>query len=248
MKIGVISDIHIEFHWDLGFHFIRHLPQDLDILIIAGDLIPYIHPQAPKAIAELCTVAKHIVTVYGNHCLWRSSPEEINLITQHIQSKIPSNRGRWYPMNKDIVDINGVKFAGATTWFPLCDEAIEYQDHLNDFKLIKNFVPWVFEEHDRCLDFWRTCQADIWIAHHLPSYKSLSSQYISNKLNCYLVAPDVEKHIQIKQPKYFIHGHAHLSSDYQIGETRVICNPYGYETSDGKWLNRNFKFNLVFEV
>lgn len=26
-----------------------------------------------------------------------------------------------------------------------------------------------------------------------------------------------------------MHGHIHAQSDYRVGETRVICNPAGYE-------------------
>ena len=30
------------------------------------------------------------------------------------------------------------------------------------------------------------------------------------------------------QPRLWIHGHTHESFDYQIGKTRVVCNPRGY--------------------
>ncbi len=44
--------------------------------------------------------------------------------------------------------------------------------------------------------------------------------------------------------EFLHHGHIHSSSDYKIGNTRVVCNPKGYSVE----LNKNFKPNLVLEV
>ena len=40
--------------------------------------------------------------------------------------------------------------------------------------------------------------------------------------------PDIEKVILDLQPKYWIHGHTHIPCQYDLGDTRVVCNPRGY--------------------
>ena len=35
------------------------------------------------------------------------------------------------------------------------------------------------------------------------------------------------------QIKLWTHGHTHHAFDYVIGETRVVCNPRGYEGYEG---------------
>lgn len=39
-----------------------------------------------------------------------------------------------------------------------------------------------------------------------------------------------------------------LFINYQIGETKVISNPYGYESSDMRGLNKDFKYDYVIEL
>jgi hypothetical protein len=33
------------------------------------------------------------------------------------------------------------------------------------------------------------------------------------------------------QIRLWTHGHTHHAFDYQIGDTRIVCNPRGYETA-----------------
>ena len=33
------------------------------------------------------------------------------------------------------------------------------------------------------------------------------------------------------QIKVWCHGHIHYAFDYMIGDTRIVCNPYGYHNS-----------------
>jgi len=43
--------------------------------------------------------------------------------------------------------------------------------------------------------------------------------------------------------KLWIHGHTHDSFDYNIGDTRVVCNPVGYYKENDTW-----KKDLVIEI
>jgi len=44
-----------------------------------------------------------------------------------------------------------------------------------------------------------------------------------------LVHP-LDELVEERRPAVWVHGHTHLGGDYEIGETRVVCNPFGYET------------------
>lgn len=57
-------------------------------------------------------------------------------------------------------------------------------------------------------------------------------------------------------PALWVHGHVHVSRDYNVGRTRVLSNPRGHDTSfrrrDGTWCdereNRDFNPSLVLEL
>ncbi|HRF42548.1 MAG TPA: hypothetical protein PK198_27345, partial [Saprospiraceae bacterium] len=41
-------------------------------------------------------------------------------------------------------------------------------------------------------------------------------------------ASHLEDFILEYQPEYWIHGHIHTPAKYEIGKTRIICNPHGH--------------------
>jgi hypothetical protein len=54
----------------------------------------------------------------------------------------------------------------------------------------------------------------------------------------------MDSFISAFQPDLWIHGHVHDSFDYQIGRTRIVCNPRGYEAH----ANPNFLPALLCRV
>jgi hypothetical protein len=48
----------------------------------------------------------------------------------------------------------------------------------------------------------------------------------------------------VDQVDVWCHGHMHNSSDYTVGDGRVLCNPRGYLDDE----NEEFKEDLIFEV
>ena len=57
---------------------------------------------------------------------------------------------------------------------------------------------------------------------------------------------EADKKIIIKNSEIdiWIHGHIHTSSDYQIGKTRIICNPKGYPDEP----DSGFEHDFIIEV
>ena len=61
--------------------------------------------------------------------------------------------------------------------------------------------------------------------------RASSSERKPRALDLYCSA-DLEQLILDKAPALWVNGHIHKARDYQIGETRVICNPAGYDGRD----------------
>jgi Icc-related predicted phosphoesterase len=65
------------------------------------------------------------------------------------------------------------------------------------------------------------------VTHSVPSIQSIPERFQDHPL-VPAFASNMENLIQEFSPRLWIHGHTHDSFDYQIGKTRIICNPRGY--------------------
>ena len=87
------------------------------------------------------------------------------------------------------------------------------------------------------------CAANIVITHHAPSIKSIPEKFRKDPLSS-AYASNLEGIIEKFQPDYWIHGHIHTPTNYEIGKTKVICNPQGYVDEKYNGYNRE----LIIEV
>jgi len=85
------------------------------------------------------------------------------------------------------------------------------------------------------------------VSHHLPSYQSVPKQFQGDDLNGAYASELFEDIIKTK-PNLWIHGHTHASMDYKLADTRVVCNPRGYDTYGGGDLNMDFNEELLLDV
>ena len=243
LRVQILSDVHLEFHhWDNGESFIRSLnPDGVDVLILAGDVgTSHTVVNSLRMFCDHFAQAK-VVFLLGNHEFYGSNPNDvINSIR-----KVASELKNLVFLNRDIVDINGIKFAGTTLWFRDDPLNAVYKSHLNDFYQIRGFTPWVYEENERDIRFLRKAapQADVVITHHLPSEQSIASRWKGSPYNRFFVCP-VDDIIESAQPILWIYGHTHEVADFTIGRTRLIANPCGYPHED----NVGFQARLIVEV
>jgi hypothetical protein len=93
------------------------------------------------------------------------------------------------------------------------------------------------EDHKKMLDYIKIATADyggaprkfVVVTHHAPSSESVAECYKSDTLMNGAFRSDLSDFILDRpQIKLWTHGHMHNSSNYWIGETRVVCNPRGY--------------------
>ena len=230
MKLSYVSDVHCEFHKDSGTEFISKLPRDSDVLVVAGDLCTA--SQLEQTLSSLAANQQEVIYVPGNHEYYDSSLYKVRDILEdcvHDNLHILTNK---------LITLHDQRFLGTTLWFQNEPENIFHQNKMADFKAIKEFSEWVYEENFQAKRFLENNlqEGDVVVTHHLPSYKSVASMYSTSNLNRFFVS-DMEELVLDAKPKLWIHGHTHSSVDYMLGDTRVVCNPFGYAAYE---TNSNF--------
>lgn len=240
--IRIVSDIHLEFYADYGWSFIDKLKLNpTDVLIVAGDFSLFTKSNTVfEQFKLLCDVYKHVLYVTGNHEYYKSSPA---IVHQHL-SEFSAKLQNFHWLNNSITEIDGLKFGGTTLWFKETPYTDTLQHEMNDFSLIKDFKPWVYQENTKAIEFIKqnTSSLDVMITHHLPSKKSVARRFANDRLNCFFLC-DVEEYIVNSNLKLWVHGHTHDSCEYKLEQTHVICNPFGYKNRE-----ENIKFKMYKDV
>jgi predicted phosphodiesterase len=268
LRLRVLSDIHFEFHRDKGKEVVRGLnPRDVDVLILAGDIT-----RMDVGIEEsLALFRKHfacpIIFVPGNHEFHDSNRETV---LRAIRAAVAKLRGVHF-LDCDIVEIGGRRFLGSTLWYgrkpspkwsiatdeewargvtriqhPDTGQMIHHQ--FVDFEAIENLDTWVYDECGRAIRFFvdNLREGDIAISHILPSEKSVPPRFKDAYSSNAFFVTEMGAFIAKSKAALWVHGHAHTSSDYKLGDTRVVCNPFGYQ-SKGE-MNVDFDENFTVEV
>lgn len=248
MKIQVISDLHQEFgQTDLSF-------DSADVIILAGDThvgikgIEWIKNKIPD---------RPVIYVLGNHEYYKGAyPKTLNKIKE---AACGSNI---HVLENNTVDIDGIRFHGATLWtdFSIFGNPVQYgmlcQSKMNDYKMIRRDPSY---SKMRTLDTFKIHQlSKIWleeslakasgltsvvVTHHAPSIRSVPEKYLHDPVTA-AYASNLEELILTYSPAYWIHGHIHTPCRYTIGGTEVICNPHGYISEPDTGFDRE----LIIEI
>lgn len=233
MMLVVVSDLHLENYNDPDLVFNQVMEFDENdysdcVAVFAGDIMDGY--RACDFLERYVDKFRRVLYVPGNHDLWKSSTSMIGSHEFDIAGK--------------SIVIDDVRFTGAVGW-PVNHvrqrdimDSVEWATALNECREIKhNGGPFDYDsmlqlgERDmnhifRTESFERIHVA---ISHYPPSHKSVSPGFEKSKLN-YLFHSDYDQIGMFEQTSIdvFIHGHIHHGYDYTINNTRVICNPLGY--------------------
>jgi predicted phosphodiesterase len=244
MRIQIVSDLHAEFY-KRPIESLETLTNGSigDVLVLAGDICPVSMSEIwRESMRYLCDRYERVIYVPGNHEHYSISLETSKRALIEASKELPNLVMNW--SGKEEID--GVSFLLATLWYEDSPDCYIGRHLISDFSLIKGSDPSLFIEEgkkDRVLIEEEGASCPIWIFHHLPSPQSIGMRYRGAMSNCYYLN-DIERLIQKYQPKLVIHGHTHDSYDYTLGETRVICNPRGYEGE----VNKDFNPSLIVDV
>ena len=134
---------------------------------------------------------------------------------------------------------------------------------MNDFKLIRNdkrsfsaLRPIdTVKRHKETLTKFKTeldryeGEPTVVVTHHAPSFLSVAEKYAAEREMNGGFASDLNDFIlDHPQIKLWVHGHAHTSFDYMLGnDTRIVCNPKGYPLMSGPE-NPEFTLSKIIEL
>jgi len=179
----------------------------------------------------------------GNHEFYHSTRRAILSILQKIQVECPN----LHVLENSSVTIDGQRFLGNTLWFRDVPDSVPKRGRLNDFHIINGgFTDWFPELNESSIEFLRrnVQSDDIVVTHHVPTPKGSLKKWEATGLQCFFIC-DVENIIQKAQPAVWAYGHTHDSHDFNIGKTRLICNPFGYLLREE---NSGFDWEKIIEV
>ncbi|MEE8322425.1 MAG: metallophosphoesterase [Candidatus Bathyarchaeia archaeon] len=227
MKIQLVSDLHVDAYRNRDDYFAQDLdPKDCETLIVAGDLAEswYLQEEAISYFEVLCDKYPNVVYVLGNHEYYGSSFEE----TQDRFAALDARFSNLFCLDNESVVIEGVSIAGTTLWFKDTPMNPVYERFMSDFNQIQHFTHWVYDHNKLSVNFLKGVgPVDVVVTHHMPSSKSVHAKYAQEPTNLYFLC-DVSEIMLDMSPKVWCHGHTHINCDYQLGNTRVVCNPRGY--------------------
>lgn len=213
-------------HADKGKEFIESLdPTGVDVLVLAGDICGWRLERLTAMFSSFSAKYPNIVHVPGNHEFYGSTPTNVWNNIKTVASQFPNI----HTLNNETVIINGQRFIGGTGWFPHYAHNDKFKQYMNDFRIIKDFEPWVYQQH-QYLEVWlneELLENDIVVTHHLPSVQCVAPQYKLSPLTPFFLS-ELDDLILEKKPKIWLSGHTHTQFDFNIGPTRLVCNPLGY--------------------
>ena len=204
----------------------------------------------------------HVVYVAGNHEFYHG--KWVKGI-QYLRDECAKHPNIHF-LERDSVDLGDVTFVGGTLWTnmnkgdPLTLHAV--RDMMNDFRIIKNDAKGYTNlkpadtviRHRETLEYIKHVVTErpdrkyVVVGHHSPSYQSIHPQYAHETIMNGAYHSDLSEFIlDHPQVKLWTHGHTHHCFDYVLGETRIVCNPRGYQ-SDGYAEDTGWNPNIVLEV
>jgi len=247
MKLHVLSDLHTE------FADFSPPETDADVVILAGDIgvglggIEWAVRRFPKA---------PLIYVPGNHEFY---DHDIGL-TGELKAAAPANI---HVLNNDTLQLDGIRYIGSTLWtdFKLHGEGEARftrqlaKELIEDFASIKNgkrrFTPEDSVELHEASKVWLVGELErefdgptVVVTHHLPAATSVAKRYANDPLNP-VFASRLENVIERYRPELWIHGHTHVPCDYELFDTRIVCNPRGYP---GENRRSEFRGDLLVSI
>lgn len=236
MKIRLLSDLHTEFRLPYKTaDFAEYRGED--VLVLAGDIASGSSNTMDVIKFFLDQGFPNVVYVPGNHEYYGTSIQDFNT---KMFDKCVQTPGAYY-LNQMNITIGGVLFVGATLWTNFMDNPISQSvcgRAINDFRQIKGFktndAAKMFYEHLDYIKLHYEIRGDrpvVVVTHFLPARECIAPQWRgSDLLNDYF-ANDLGSMIADMQNTTWLFGHTHDAMDFELGNTRMVCNPHGYYNS-----------------
>lgn len=239
MKFALGSDLHLCFG-----SFIPENKENADCLILAGDI--YEVSDLPAKTEEYHYVRtffrecaknfKHVIWVAGNHESYKSNLYGVRNSINKWLNDDPLLKNVVF-LEKESIVIDDIHIHGTTLWTDLKkNDPIVSQivfRGMNDFSQISDMsISQWFIEHRNSIEYLEKSikkgKKNLVITHHHPSHLGVPEKFAGNDFN-YGYFTDLSEFIyEHKEINVWCCGHIHDKSDYMLYNTRVLCNPRGY--------------------
>lgn len=193
----------------------------------------------------------HVIYIAGNHEFYHGKWKQS---IDHLREECDRFPNIYF-LEQDTKIINGVVFVGGTLWTncnkgdPLTLHCLT--DMMNDFRIIRNdekgytkLRPYhTITRHQQTVEYIKFMVSEhkdkkcVVVGHHAPSHLSVHNRYRTPEhslMNGAYYTDLSDLILDHPQIVLWTHGHMHDPFDYQIGTTRVVCNPRGYGGHDSQ--------------
>lgn len=263
MRIVILSDLHQN---DGGASFDPVLVDTtFDVAVVAGDCAGRLM-NSVRWLADRYS-GLPVVYVPGNHDFYRDGSPNGFHVEAEIASAHDAAGGTAVRLLTDTeTTVDGVRFVGGTLWtdlratFRACGSTAaglgRARKGMNDYRYIhrssstrasrrikpEDTIGWHRKTRRFLADALSkpSSAPTVVVTHHAPSLRSLPDPY-DELSGCY--ASDLGDEIAEWRPDLWVHGHVHSASDYMVGVTRVLCNPWGRDDEV-----TGYRPNLVIDV
>ena len=252
MKIQYCSDLHLEFHENK--FFLKQFPLEPigEILLLAGDILPFaLHKQPCEFIDFIADSFEAVYWIPGNH-------EYYHFDLGAVASPLLENfRSNVFLISNQSITYKNTNIICSTLWSHISTQnEFALQQSVNDFHLImKNgnkLTTADFNQlHQTDLAFLKNAVAQsdtektIVMTHHVPTLMNYPQRYIRSNIN-EAFAVELYDFIENSQIAYWIYGHHHCNTpDFKIGSTTMLTNQLGY-VQQGE--QKGFKLNSIIET
>lgn len=238
MKIGLMSDIHLEFGDYTG-----DFPE-VDVLVLAGDITTakgFKDTDTPLAVTtrdffrKAKQAATNVMYIPGNHEFYGG--EYHKTLKQYKEFCYNNDI---IPLHHNEVWVGEQCFLGHTLWTrpdtPV--EEVRVGGGLTDYRKIKIKTDTGYRKlqvrdtvalHNTAVNFLfkEATTGAVIVTHHMPAKACIAPRFKNDKMNCGFVT-DLTNKIATYQPRLWLHGHTHDPVDVMVWDTRIVCNPRGY--------------------
>jgi predicted phosphodiesterase len=253
MKLQIVSDLHNK--W-------KYKPMGADALVIAGDIGNgkdfFYFKDLIKQITDI-----PVFFVLGNHDYYGHVQQEVPTIVKDLIKDAPN----WHFLDNTLEIFDSVRFIGTPLWSDL-------GGHMNTWfvgQAIKNWPDFTYTKyidketgnirrknpHDLIPDWLEAVKflrfainepfdgKTVVITHFVPTPQACHPRFGKSYENMYF---NCDLEYLMGREMLWVFGHTHDPYDFMVGDTRLVCNPHGYNAG-GERANNGYPFeDVVIEI
>jgi Icc-related predicted phosphoesterase len=185
----------------------------------------------------------HVIYVMGNHEHYEGRWDRTESVLREEMQRYPNI----HFMEQDKLVIDDTVFLAASLWTDLNNQdpitVMSARDMMNDYRRVRDFTKGAYSKlmpsttlaHHLSTKEWLRAQLGldkrrtVVVTHHTPSFQSVHDSFKHDVIMNGAFANNMDDFIMDHEHiALWTHGHVHNCWDYDIGQTRIVCNPHGY--------------------